>query len=555
MRNYRLRLLLLLFIPLLLPSPQAGAVGETTLVSVATGGAEADDESTYPTISADGRYVAFESRATNLVTGDTNGMRDIFVRDLLTHKTRRVSVNSQGGQADPSCVDNGYIACTGDSTSPALSADGRYVAFASEASNLVAGDTNKGDDIFVHDQKTGKTTRVSIGSNREEALPSYCDEDGFCNGSSSPAISADGRYVAFESEATNLVAGDANGYQDIFIHDRETGKTSRVNVASDGTEADWNSFFPAISADGRYVAFVSSAGNLVAGDNNGYRDVFVHDRESGATTRVSGALSGAMPNGYSTSPAISADGRYVAFESTATSLVEEDANGQSDVFVHDRRTGKTSRVSTPPEATETDGWSASPAISADGRYVTFFSNSFPTHWVLIHDRKAGKTTRVVGLDSYYWQEVAISGDGRYMAYNNRDTYIRDRLLQRSVSADVTLTGADTPDSVQRGQELTYTFEVANQGGGQADRATLVDVLSSGLALTSVTPSQGRCNKAHVLICRLGSLAPGQNATVTVKARVRADAPAALGNTASAQAAPHDPVWGNNRRGFRTRVSP
>ena len=170
--------------------------------------------------------------------------------------TTRVSVDSAGTQAN------------GDTADAALSANGRFVAFDSGATNLVAGDTNGQQDIFVHDRRTGTTTRVSVDSAGTQAN----------NASVAPALSADGRFVAFETEATNLVAGDTNGQQDIFVHDRRTGTTTRVSVDSAGTQANSECHLAALSADGRFVTFYSEATNLVPGDTNGVRDVFVHDR-------------------------------------------------------------------------------------------------------------------------------------------------------------------------------------------------------------------------------------------------------------------------------------
>jgi Tol biopolymer transport system component len=264
-----------------------------------------------PSISADGRYVAFHSDASNLVPGDTNGTWDIFVHDRLTGQTTRVSVASDGTQGN-----NG----SGD---PSISADGRYVAFTSEASNLVPGDTNGTWDIFVHDRVTGQTTRVSVASDGSEGYGS----------SFSSSISADGRYVAFSSWASNLVPGDTNGWADVFVHDRVTGQTTRVSVASDGTEGNHVSLLPSISADGRYVAFSSWASNLVPGDTNEVQDIFVHDRLTGQTSRVSVASGGTEGNGASEFPSISADGRYVAFYSAASNLVPGDTNGTWDIFV------------------------------------------------------------------------------------------------------------------------------------------------------------------------------------------------------------------------------
>ncbi|MGH2537869.1 MAG: TolB family protein, partial [Candidatus Promineifilaceae bacterium] len=197
-------------------------------MSIASDGAQGNDGSYYPSISADGRYVAFYSDAWNLVGGDTNGTWDVFVHDRDTGQTSRVSVASDGAQGD------------NHSGAPSISADGRYVAFNSVASNLVGGDTNGAYDIFVHDRDTGQTSRVSIASDGAQGNES----------SGVPAISADGRYVAFYSEASNLVGGDTNGYLDVFVHDRDTGQTSRASVASDGAQANGASYFPAISADG-----------------------------------------------------------------------------------------------------------------------------------------------------------------------------------------------------------------------------------------------------------------------------------------------------------------
>jgi Tol biopolymer transport system component len=313
--------MLLLLALILTPAGSVRAMpGNTTRVSVATGGGQANSGSFDPSISADGRYVAFVSAATNLVSGDTNNFQDIFVHDRQTGQTTRVSVASDGTQAN------------GHSYAPSISADGRYVAFASLASNLVSGDTNGAWDVFVHDRQTGETTRVSVASDGTQAI-------GFFFGSS-PSISADGRYVAFDSWATNLVSGDTNDKPDVFVHDRQTGQTTRVSVSSDGTQANggpgWSGNPSSISADGRYVAFHSYADNLVSGDTNSATDIFVHDRQTGVTTRVSIASDGTQANGFSASPSISADGRYVAFMSGATNLVSGDTNNDWDVFVHGR---------------------------------------------------------------------------------------------------------------------------------------------------------------------------------------------------------------------------
>ena len=212
--------------------------------------------------------------------------------------TSRESVGAGGAQGD------------GRSILPAISSDGRYVTFQSDAASLVAGDTNGVTDVFVHDRLTGTTERVSVDSAGAQG-----------NGASSvPSISADGRYVAFLSDATNLVAGDTNGVSDVFVHDRTTGATERASVSTGGTQSDGGCGYVAISPDGRFVAFGSLAANLVSGDTNGTGDVFLRDRTTGTTERVSVTTGGAQGNNFSGSPAVSADGRYVAFESRASNL-------------------------------------------------------------------------------------------------------------------------------------------------------------------------------------------------------------------------------------------
>ena len=336
-------------------TPAAAQVTERE--SVASDGTQGNFASVAPALSADGRFVAFESVPTNLVPGDTNGFGDVFVHDRMTGTTERVSVALDGTQGNAR------------SLSPAISADGRFVAFASTASNLVAGDTNGRQDVFVRDRMTGTTERVSVASDGTQGNAS----------SYTPALSADGRFVAFDSDADNLVPGDTNASTDVFVHDRMTGTTERVTVTSNGTQGNSDSFTPALSADGRFVTFESDADNLVPGDTNGSTDVFVHDRLTGTTKRVSVTSDGTQGNGGSDFPVLSADGRFVAFESDAHNLVPGDTNGFTDVFVHDRLTGTTERVSVASDGTQGDSASVHPAISADGGIVAF--NSAATNLV------------------------------------------------------------------------------------------------------------------------------------------------------------------------------
>jgi Tol biopolymer transport system component len=329
--------------------------GETTRVSVASDGSAANGHSVYPSLSAGGRWVAFVSAAANLVPGDSNDAHDVFVHDRLTGATTRVSVASDGEEGHDN-VDARWGA-------PPISAGGRFVAFGSRASNPVPGDTNMMADIFVHDRLTGETSRVSVASDGSQA-----------NGwSEDPALSADGRFVAFHSEASNLVAGDTNGMYDVFVHDRATGATTLVSLASDGTQGESGSYWPSLSPDGRFVSFISVAANLVQGDTNGYYDVFVHDRETGQTSRVSIASDGSQGNQASVRAAISDGGRFVVFGSIASNLVPGDTNDAGDIFVHDRANGTTTRLSVATNGTQGNSHSYGSAISTDAGVVAFVS--------------------------------------------------------------------------------------------------------------------------------------------------------------------------------------
>lgn len=393
--------------------------GETLLVSVGLHGEAGNDYSERPSLSADGRYVAFHSLASNLVVGDTNrclfradgdqdsyaplGCYDVFVRDLLTGRTSRVSVSSSGEQGN------------GDSYAPEISADGRYIVFDSVATNLVADQlrvcpypnvsvtTAPGTcrQVFVHDRVTGTTSQVSVNSAGELA-----------NGSSiQPSISADGRFTEFASVATNLAPGtDAPcppaGYRisgffteipcaQIYVHDRVAGTTTLISVTTDGTPARTDSLAAGstgkgISADGRYVGFASYASDLVPNDTNGTWDVFIRDRIARKTTQITISSTGAEANADTSSFAISSDGRFVAFNSTASNLVPGDTNvcggiyydggayfesACADVFLRDTTRGTTIRISISSAGEEANNASIAPAISSNGRVIVFESTA------------------------------------------------------------------------------------------------------------------------------------------------------------------------------------
>ena len=333
------------------------AAGITRLVSVSTAGVHGNAGSWSPlaAISPSGRYVVFDSTASNLVPGDTNGAEDVFVRDRVSKTTQRVSVSPGHDQIKP----------RPDSFGGSISADGRYVAFETRARNMVAGDTNKAVDVFVRDLVAQTTERVSVSGDGQQAN----------GGSSESAISADGRYVVFDSAASNLVAEDTNTGIDVFVRDRVAGTTERVDVSSDGEQAispGYVQFF-SISADGRYAAFSSPASNLVGGDTNGATDVFVRDRVAGTTVRVSLSSAGVEGDSDSGQPAISATGRYVAFSSGATNLVPDDANSWPGVFRRDLLTGATQRVSVAWDGSAADNRTFGASISGDGRHIAFAS--------------------------------------------------------------------------------------------------------------------------------------------------------------------------------------
>jgi Tol biopolymer transport system component len=392
----------------------------TQRVSVSSPGLQGNGYCTVSAITPDGRYVVFSSSSNNLVSGDTNGVWDVFVRDRRTGFTERVSVDSAGVQAN------------GQSGGGAISADGRYVAFSSIGRNLVPGDSNGSADGFVHDRVSGATERVTLSSNGAEGNA----------GGVATSISADGRYVVMTSESTNLVPGDTNGQSDIFVRDRQANTTeliSRVGII----QANGSSYGGRISADGRYVVFCSFASNLVSSDTNNEPDVFVCDRFAGGTiTRVNVDSSGnqmILPpsDDDSIEGWISPDGRYAGFYTLASNLVPGDTNHAFDVFLHDCSSGATERVSVDSNGTQGDRDSLGlGAISNGGRYFAYYSvatNLVPgdTNQVgdyFVRDLQAGTTERLsvssAGAqgDGYTVSGVvSASADGGIFAFDSSST--------------------------------------------------------------------------------------------------------------------------------------
>jgi Tol biopolymer transport system component len=414
-RIARVAVVLALCVVAAIAAPAAWAAqGTTVRVSVAAGGGDTNGNSNWPSASADGRYVAFSSWASNLVPNDTNDNPDIFVRDLQTGTTRLVSVASDRTQAN------------GPSFTPSISGDGNVIAFRSDATNLVPNDTEGHTDVFVHTMSTGETIRVSqkptgLGANRDSIEPSISangkvvafsslahnlvpqpvDATGLCcdifvshlatghitlgdpmltgGGASDsflPVLSATGRYLAFGSWGCGIAKDiECLDESNVYELDLKTDTMSLVSRAYSGSVGFGCGANPAISSDGTKVAFISDGDNLVPNDTNQAYDVFLRDMTTGVTQRVSVTSKGAQTNGGLGRVTMSGDGRDVVFQSDAWNMVPNDANGVSDIFVHDMRTGKTFRASVSSAGTEANGYSGNATISADGHLVVFESDA------------------------------------------------------------------------------------------------------------------------------------------------------------------------------------
>jgi hypothetical protein len=406
----------------------AVADGYTTeFVNVNTAGQKADiTRSRFPSVNVTAGIMAFDSDGTNLVSGDTNGLRDVFVRYRGTPMTVRASVSTSGTQAN------------GASGRPALSHFAERVAFESSASNLVAGDTNGVTDIFVRNLYSPQSTdRVSVSSAGAQA-----------NGASSAAsISADARYVTFSSVASNLVPDDTNGVVDVFVRDVVAGTTTRVSVSGTGVQGNGQSFLS--STNGRQVAFVSSASNLVPGDTNGANDVFVRDLQNATITRISVTDAGAQANGSSDAPSLSPDGNLVAFTSNATNLVADDTNQAADVFVRQLRIQTTTRASVSSSGEQANGPSFTPSMGngiGAGGIVAFASSA--TNLV------SGDTNRIADV---FRRDTSGQHDGR------------EHTERWSVATDGSQatggTGTGQPAMVDNGQAIAFVSDAANLAPG------------------------------------------------------------------------------------------
>ncbi len=398
-------------------SPTHGAT--TELVSLDVNGHPGDVRSRFSSVSGDGRFVAFDSSASLLPEDTASGSLgdDIYVLDRLTNTLELISKNINGL---PTKERDQY---------PSISSDGRYVAFWSYANDFVPNDTNGAVDIFVHDRETGVTERVSVASDGAE---SNFDSE-------TPSISGDGRFVAFHSLADNLVPGDTNDAVDVFVFDRETKLIDRVSVASDGAQANSRSFYPDISSDGRYVVFSSDATNIDARVTDRKTLAYIHDRILGTTELISEVTSHAV-----ISAKVNRDGRFVAFTSNSRSFLPEDTNRAWDIFVFDRHTNVTERVSVASDGTQgnarTGIYYYDFDISDDGDHVVFGglatnlvegdNNGVPD--IFVHNRISRETARISvnsnGVESDAGSGFpSISGDGRFITFASHGLNLADNL--------------------------------------------------------------------------------------------------------------------------------
>src|SRR2546428_656807 len=436
---------------------------------------------------------------------------------------RGAAVATSSAFVDRASVSSNNAQGNAGSTVAAITPDGRFVLFGSSASNLVLGDTNGFMDAFVHDRLTGTTERVSVSSSGAQGNGDSMTGDLAGDGG---AITPDGRFVAFNSLASNLVPGDVNGVGDVFVRDRVTGTTEIVSVNSSGVQGNFGSGIapPSISGNGTLVAFDSQATNLEPGQN-GQEGVFVHNRITGKTIEVSVNSSGVEGNGFSLGPTISRDGRFVVFFSFASNLVSGDTNGAPDIFVRNLSAGTTERVSVDSSGVEGNGGSGGPLdlpdISADGRFVAFSSTA----------------TNLVPGDTN----------------NVDDAYVHD---ESGISADLSVAKTSAPNPVAVRKQLNYTITIPNNGPNGTPYVNMSDSLPTTVLFLSVTSTQGSCiftgkGAGGTVSCNIGFIPSAGMVTIIIAVK-----PTKIGtitNTVAVTGHLPDPNLANNVATVQTTV--
>jgi hypothetical protein len=483
----------------------ASAQGSTERASVTASAAQATGDSDQVSVSGDGRFIAFRSSASNLVAGDTNGVSDVFVRDRFTGAVERVSVSDAGVQGD------------GASAEPNISFDGRYVVFASEANNLATDVPAGGSkDVFLRDRTLGTTRTVTRGANGQAS-------SGDCH---RPRLSSDGRYVIFEGSATNLTAPQSSGYQ-VFRRDM-TGGTDLVSVALSGGSGSGFSWSGGISAEGRVVSFVSSSTNLVASDTNGQSDCFYRDMQTGVTRRASISSSGAQSNGNTfTGSSLSRNGRWVAFCSSASNLAPGEFAAAYDIFLHDTQQLQTFRISVNTAGIAANQSSYDPAVSDDGRFVAFqsFSSNLDVldtdreSDIFLRDRTAN-TTRLMSRGATFGSNddsfvPAISADGDVVVFHSESSDLVPQDTNARVDAFARDVGSDNHTSFCNGTVALCPCANAGQGAAGCENSAL----TGGALLRAF----GRASLGADQVTLLANGLPGQTSAFFFQGQLRENA--------------------------------
>lgn len=415
----RCSLIIFLFVIGVFKAHLFAQVSDVSRVNLGSVGESANQDSALGGMSADGRYLVFASKATNLTAASPGGFSQVYLRDTELNTTIMVSLSNSGVPGDG---DSGVG--SGDLLGMAISSNGRFVAFTSKATNLDGGDGNSIQDIYVYDVQQDRLARASVG------LGGAIDPDHDCF---NPSVSDDGRLVVF-STVSALETADLNGLSDIYLWRRPNVSATRISSRS-AAESNGESTLPVINADGTFVAYASAASNLVDGDTNSVGDIFLYSIADGATQLLSKTSSGVDSNGSSASPTISSDGRYVGFLSLASNLIDSDTNSSSDLFLVDTQQSTLERVSINSDRRQLKGASKRAAISSDGRYIAFQSEASnavdrdtnKTADIFVHDRQTQKTLRA--SLSFSGAQIAnatnpfISTNGKLVAFESSDSSV------------------------------------------------------------------------------------------------------------------------------------